>query len=354
MPQLAYTDIVVGGRAPEPTSNGSWSGSDALGSRGPRQRRVASVVDVRGDLTQPSSDSGRPSPSSVWLRTSTVGKAEVVSTPGDSVNLPLPPLRRVGYGQAAGLQRCQSAIVPGGSWERQHSGTSRAASRASAGARRAAVQGTQGWNVFCDRIGPVARPIADPTVVHGNVFKTESRSTTPAAQSARVRLGPADRKLGRANSSLARLQTADGGKRQGPSPALCDDDPTICKGSPTRMASPSGDSDKENWDPDKDSAAGQRAPGRRKLRSDERRRSIFEDSGLSSRDMPRLTRTVQDEDARVLLEDVVASRRDGSLDAPKTGDAVGAMDAAHRTRPQEGLELACLQGLLSLSQGSRP
>lgn len=339
MAELAYTDIVVGGPAPEPTSNRSWAGSDALGSRLPRRRAAAPIIDVKGDLAQPSGIR-RPSPSSVWLRTSTVGKAEVVSTPGDSVKLPLPPLRRVEYGRADGLERRQSAVVPGGSWDRQHSGLSGVASRASAGARRAAMQGTQVWDVFCDRAGPVVRPIADTTAVYDNVFKTEGRSTTPAASSAHVRLGPVDRTLGRANSSLARLQTDNGGKRLGPLPALGgDDDSTIGKGSRTRMASPSGDSDKENWDPDEDSGTGQRGPGRRKPRSHQRRRSVLEDSDLSS---------------RVRLEDAVAPRRDGPLDAPRTGDAVGATDAAHRARPQEGLELVCLQGLLSLSQGSRP
>ena len=241
-------------------------------------------------------------------------------TPSPEKERPQPPLSLASQGKKIRPSRSISMFED---IDAHHEGgTSSSKPRVGAGFGRSRDART--WEFYCDSGAQDAlseqaeaersgSAIGAINLIRSNSHKSRSPAMIPALSKGNAKLGgvssrPGKPKFARAQSSLARLQSSEG-----------DAEPRkqTNKGS-RHVRSPSGDSDKENW-----------APGTRTSHN-------------------ALRRTEPSTNRRAVLqnnEDITYP------DATQRQESGNNSASSHKHKPV-GEEIACVQGLLSLSQGA--
>lgn len=286
-----------------------------------------------------STDGSAPSSSQVRLSLSLDGKAELVSS---EVSPPRPqqpqllsPTFTTSQIRQGGLKRSQSAALPFVHMSQHFSSNLPAVPRLRSGRSR----DSRTWEFCCDTEAKDELTMQAENESSGSAVAAISllRSTSNSNLKSNVnkRNAPVPKvnskqgkrpKLGRASSSLARLQY------NGKSLAL----------------SPSGDSDKENWLPDENSGNAQRRSGLTGRQQKPNRRRILVDSSTSKIHTSALLgqKTVQQKSAT----------SDTSLfkvgDDKRKADPEVERFMRGEVSPSKKGDLDCIQGLLSLSQGT--
>ncbi|KAL8823019.1 MAG: hypothetical protein Q9191_006259 [Dirinaria sp. TL-2023a] len=155
------------------------------------------------------------------------------------------------------------------------------------------------------------------------------------------------RKLSRAKSSIARLQTVESGA----------DDPTAGHRKPWKPSSQielddSGDSDKENWEPGTRSRAQHRRPAPVPFPTSRTARAVLEESlrvPSQSSSLDKLMRRENSASSQISDGGAKAGKK---LDKDEVVDGGITATTATSQLPRGSEELDCVQNLLSLSQGA--
>jgi hypothetical protein len=282
-------------------------------------------------------DASKPTSSKVRLSLSLDGKAELVtsdvSPPRPQRFLPAPASSTVNSRQPGGLKRSLSALPFGqstGSASRRLPGMPRIPSGRSRDART--------WEFCCDTEARDELTMQAENESSGSAVAAisllRSTSSTSLKANANKRNSPITKsdmnpkgkkpKLGRAASSLARLQYTGKGVTH----------------------SPSGDSDKENWLPHEESGNSQRRAHGGQA-SQKRRRVLQEPSSNSLRssgvNQQKSSHKSSTTEKSGILED---------QENEKSPDPEVEKFMRGEVSPSKKGDLDCIQGLLSLSQGT--
>jgi hypothetical protein len=283
-------------------------------------------------------DSSAPPSSQVRLSLSLDGKAELVSSevspPRPQQPRPLAPTSTAPHLRQGGLKRSQSAALPF-----VHVAQRLSNLPAVPRLRNGRSRDSRTWEFCCDTEAKDELTTQAENESSGSAVAAisllRSTSNSNLKSSINKRNAPVPKveskqgkrpKLGRASSSLARLQY------NGKNLAL----------------SPSGESDKENWLPDEDSGNAQRRSGLTGRQQKPNRRRVLVDSSTSK------THT------SALLGQRAVQRKSAASDAGifEDGDDKRKADPEverfmrGEVSPSKKGDLDCIQGLLSLSQGT--
>ncbi|KAI9786715.1 MAG: hypothetical protein M1816_007856 [Peltula sp. TS41687] len=327
------------------------------------QSEVARKPSVPSDITFQTSGS-RATSTLPRLRLSVDGKAQLV-TEDDAIDVWAKTIQPAHYFQRDhGLQRSQSALYPG------HRITSDANVPLPSWTRRSGLnrsKPSQPWELYCDddakdgnkteqtQFDTQTRAGSDTTLLRPNRNKRNAQTMTSEPPSKRVKTnadvgGPKSKKpsLVRSNSSFPRLQTRSTGSKERPKKTKTNS----TKAGPAALGSLSGgDSDKENWAPDDDVQANGRRPT-----------TVPHDGRIGSQGRQGTSQV----DAMVTEEDGGSSERKPAKSTTNHGESASlsgehgkqlsvgvvseSLDTSYMSRNEE--DLACVQNLLSLSQGN--
>ncbi len=296
----------------------------------------------------------RRSSSSLRLCLSLDGKAQVVEADDDPfvwsqpTTRDHPPSLRI-----RGLQRSHSAILSSEEFRPPSTGLTPPRAKIPVAGR---MLGPREWEIFCDGStvdGQASSGFAHRGASSVDVQNARSgrrrplppfKSVIPSRRESSSKRASKMPKLGRATSSLARLQTAgvgDRSKSKQPSTS-------------TQLQSPSGDSDKENYAPD-DEEPPQGQP--HNLLSHRGARAVLGESGATTATMSRETATTNPmkRAGKALTGHSRRQRTRDQSGGKKQADATttaGTDDDEPSIVEEEEEDLNCVQTLLSLSQGS--
>ena len=301
-------------------------------------------------------DTLRRTSSLVRLSTSLEGNAKVAIG-----NSPSPPKMRAPR-PVTGLQRSQSVIEPKGN---------EAMASHSFLPQKASMPGrsrdSRTWEFYCDSNARDALTQQAEREQNGSAVNAiglirsrsnkalalnpHKRNSHPEKHESTKRLKANDvithrRKLSRAKSSVARLQTVESSA----------ENPNAGQGKPWKPSQTeldySGDSDKENWEPGTRSRAQHRRPGPGPFPSGRVAKAVLEESlrvPSQSSSLDTLMKRKNASSSKALKSGASGSK---TLDRDERVDEEITASTATSQLPRESEELDCVQNLLSLSQGA--
>ena len=356
------------------TSTNSTSHSSVLGDKGLLPQPQSLPVEAAKEFAEIATSQAPPvrslkrTSSSLRLSISLDGKAEVIedgSTPSPP-RVPLNPAA-VQYKRPGPLQRSQSALDVGSQLYQDIKGTSAWPHRPAPGRSKDA----RTWEFYCDSDVRNALTVQAEQDQKGSPFgllslirsSSAKSSSFPHRHDSTSRQGKLDfskrkslngsrsekPKIARTASSIARLQTVDHNVQKNNSKAK--DKELKSKSQQVLMRGSSGDSDKENWEPDTHSS------------------NIYRRRPLQVQRAGAPPRGVLQENTRVpshstslgaLLDRETSTHRQRERKRPyshEDKENVGVDEEVNAFMvesnvPREEVDLACVQNLLSLSQGA--